>query len=246
MPSTDAPDGSAGTERTAARRGALDVVPLCVPAVPFGLVIGLAVSGSSRVPDVVGWSSSWLMFSGAAQLSAVTLLAAGAPAVSAIAAAVVVNLRHLMYSAALVPRFRNQPRWFRVLGPYLLIDQIFVLAERRADHDPARWRAYYLGAGVTMWLVWLAAVAAGLVLGPVLPASLDLSFVAPALFLTLLAPALMQRPALVGAIAAVVVTAALSSVPNRGGMLVGAFAGSAAATVADRWIRSHRAVEAES
>lgn len=222
------------TVRAAARRGVLDVLPLCVPAVPFGLVIGLAVADSHRIPDVVGWSSAWLMFAGASQLSAITLLAAGAPAVSAIVAAVVINVRHLMYSAALVPRFRNQPRWFRILGPYLLIDQIFAVSFSRKDESPDRWRAHYLAAGSTMWVIWQLSVAAGLVLGPILPKSLDLSFIAPALFLSLLVPSLARRPAVVGVLAAVVVTAGLASLPNRGGMLIGAVAGVAAATVADR------------
>lgn len=98
---------------------------------------------------------------------------------AAAAAALVVNARHVMYSAALAPTFRHQPRWFRWLGPYVLIDQVFALSSSHLDDDPARFRRYYLTAGLFFFGCWQAAVALGVVLGPVVPASWALDF-APA------------------------------------------------------------------
>ena len=60
-------------DRAAARQGVIDALPLFVPAIPFGLVIGLAITESGMNP-FVGWSGSWLIFGGAAQLTLVTLL----------------------------------------------------------------------------------------------------------------------------------------------------------------------------
>lgn len=222
----DRPPDAAEDARRAMRAGARAILPLFVPAVPFGLVLGLAINDSG-IPAVIGWSSSPLIFGGAAQLVSVTLLADGAPAASVISAAMLVNLRHVMYSAALVPRFRGQPRWFRWVGPYVLIDQVFAITslQPRAGHT---WRSFYLGAGVTVWIGWQLAVAIGVVAGPYLP-DVDLSFAVPAMFLGLLVPALTDRPRVVGALCAAVTTAALSSVPNRGGMLIGALVGVACA-----------------
>lgn len=205
---------------------------LMLPAIPFGLVVGLTVAESPLIDDFIGWSSSVLVFAGAAQLTAITLLAGGSSWLAPLAAALMVNARHAMYSAAMVPAFRPQPRWFRWLGPYLLIDQMFALVSvRELGRDEFRW--YYLGAGGAAWLMWQVSVAAGILLGPVVPEALDLSFTVPALFIGLLVPTLTTRPAVAAAVTGVAVTAVLAGIPNRGGMLVGGVAGVIVGTVLD-------------
>lgn len=196
---------------------------LLVPTVPMALVLGVAIAESS-VPNLAGWASSWLMFGGASQLTAVTLLGEGAGLVAAVLGALTVNARHVMYSAALVPPFQSQPRWFRFAGPYLLLDQLFALASTH-DAPPSRWRAYYLGAGALAWIYWQVFVGIGVLFGPSLSADFDISFAVPALFLGLLVPALVRRPAVLAAAIAGGVTALLWQVPNRGGMLIGGIAG---------------------
>jgi predicted branched-subunit amino acid permease len=165
-------------------------------------------------------------------LTAVTLLAAGAGFFPPLLGALVVNVRHVMYSAALVPKFRGQPRWFRIFGPYLLLDQNFALSSVN-DDEPDQWRAYYLAAGALAWVSWQIAVAVGILVGPVLPESFDLSFAVPALFIGLLVPTLRTRPATLAAVVGVLVTVAFAGVPNRGGMLIGGVAGVVAGTWSD-------------
>lgn len=212
--------------------GVRDMVPLFLGAVPVALLIGVTVA-ESAIPDWAGYLSAPLIFGGSAQLAAITLLAAGSPAVSALAAALVVNARHLMYSAALVPRFRHQPRWFRRLGPYVLLDQVFALAVAR-DDPPAEWRAYYLGAGLFAWVMWQASIGVGILAGPVVTERLDLEFSVPVLFIGLFVPAIRNRRTGWAAVTAAVVTAALAGLPNRAGMLVGALAGVAAGVMVER------------
>ena len=96
--------------RRAAFLGFRDMLPLMIPAFPFGAVLGLAIADTEFVPNFIGWLSSSIIFGGAAQLTAVTLLASGAGFFPPLIGAVVVNVRHVMYSAALVPKFRQQPR----------------------------------------------------------------------------------------------------------------------------------------
>lgn len=218
--------------RRAALQGVQHTIPLFVAAVPFGLVLGVAIA-ETPVPDLAGWLSSSLIFGGAAQLAAVTLLGAGAPASSALVAALVVNARHLMYSAALVPKFRGQPKWFRRLGPYILIDQVFALATVR-EAPPAEWRAYYLGAGGFAWVFWQITVAAGIFLGPVIPDGLSLEFAIPVLFIGLVVPTLVRKPLMAAALSAVAVTAIFSGLPNRSGMIIGAVVGALVGTLMER------------
>lgn len=204
---------------------------LVIPTVPMALVLGVAIAESS-VPKLAGWSSSWLIFGGASQLTAVTLLAEGAGVAAAIIGALTVNARHVMYSAGLVPQFQAQPRWFRFLGPYLLLDQVFALVSLH-DARPANWRAYYLGAGGLAWIYWQTFVGLGVIFGPAISTDIDVSFAVPALFLALLVPALVKRPSLVAAAVGAVVTAAFWQIPNRGGMLIGGVAGVIAGYLAE-------------
>lgn len=217
--------------RRSARAGVHAMAPLLVPVVPFALVLGVAIAESS-VPKVAGWASSWLVFGGAAQLTAVTLLGEGAGMAAAIVGALTVNSRHVMYSAALVPQFRSQPRWFRIVGPYLMLDQVFALSSIRVAPPPS-WRAFYLGAGIFAWGFWQLFVGVGVVFGPSLAGDFDFSFAVPAVFLGLLVPALVRRPAVVAAVVGAVVTAGFWEVPNRGGMLIGGLAGAIAGYLAE-------------
>ena len=221
-------------DRAAARQGVIDALPLFVPAIPFGLVIGLAITESGMNP-FVGWSGSWLIFGGAAQLTLVTLLGTGVAVAAAVGTALVVNARHLMYSAALAPTFQSQPRWFRWLGPYLLIDQLFALTTvRTPNEEPASFRSYYLAAGATFWVLWAIVVALGLLLGPVVPEEWNLEFAIPILFIGLLVLGIDHWPEMVAALVGAGVTYLAAGLPNRTGLLVGAFVGMIAGFAAER------------
>ena len=153
---------------------------------------------------------------------------------AAVGTALVVNARHLMYSAALTPTFQRQPRWFRWFGPYLLIDQLFALTTVRLDEEPDSFRAYYLAVGATFWILWSVVIALGLLLGPVVPEQWNLEFAIPILFIGLLVLGIEHWPELVAALAGAGVTYLAAGLPNRTGLLVGAFIGMIAGFVAER------------
>lgn len=215
------------------RRAFLDILPLSLPAVPFGFVVGLAII-EAGVNPVVGWSSSWIIFGGAAQLTLISLLGSGAAVTAAIGAALVVNARHLMYSGAIAPSFQNQPRWMQLFGPYLLIDQVFAVAMLRRNDHPDVFRIYYLTVGVTFWFVWQVMTGVGLLFGPMVPDSWHLHFAIPIMFIGLVVMGIDQFPKLLAAIVGAVVTLACADLPNRSGLLVGAMAGIVSGVVAER------------
>lgn len=220
-------------DRTVAKQAILDSVPLFVPAVPFALIIGLAV-GESGMNPLLGWSSAWIIFGGAAQLILIALLGSGTAVVAAVTAAIVVNARHLMYSAALAPEFQDQPRWFRWVGPYFLLDQLFALVMLRLDDDPRTWRTYYLAVGVFFWTAWQVTVGIGLFVGPVIPSDWNLAFAVPILFVGLVVMGIDKSPKLVAALAGAGFTFVFAGLPNRGGLLVGALLGVLAGTIVER------------
>ena len=157
---TDGP----GSVTVAALRAA---IPLFIPAIPFGLVLGVAITDSA-MPTTVAWSTNLVIFAGAAQLATVSL-ASSATWLTLVATAAVINLRHVMYSAALSPRFNDQPRWFRWVGPFFLIDQLFALTSTRITMSAAVWRRFYLSAGIFYFVSWTTVVTIGLVVGSSIP-----------------------------------------------------------------------------
>lgn len=220
--------------RAAVRQGITDALPLFVPAVPFALVIGLAIV-EADINLFSGWSGSWLIFGGAAQLTLVSLLGSSAAVLAAITAALVVNARHLMYSAAMAPIFQRQPSWFRWIGPYVLIDQMFALTVIEAESDPDVFRSYYLAAGATFWMLWQITTALGIAIGPVVPEEWNLGFAVPLLFIGLLVLGIDKSSKLVAALVGAGVTYLFAGLPNRSGLLVGAFAGIVIGTAMERW-----------
>ena len=94
--------------------GAREIVPLMIGMVPFGLVAGVAATTAGLTP-LQGMALSILSFSGIAQLIVCQLIAAHSPALVAIAAAAIVSLRFVMYSASVSPHLAHLDRRWRAL-----------------------------------------------------------------------------------------------------------------------------------
>jgi branched chain amino acid efflux pump len=219
-------------------RAARDAVPLLIGALPFGVLMGLTIVEAEAVNNIVGWLSSVLIFAGAAQIAMTSLLGSGGSILLAIVVGLVINARHMMYSAALTPRFRTQPRWFRILAPYWLIDQVFALIDTQIDDDMTDrdFRIYWLTIAVTFYTMWHVFVTTGMFLGPIIPDSWPVEFGVPAMFIGIVVPALKTRPAAVAAVVGALVGATASTLPLGLGLLVGGLVGIVAGTVADRWV----------
>ena len=211
---------------------------MLVGVIPFGLVAGATpASHKLGVGAAVGFST--IVFAGASQLAAMEVLIKGGSAAVAIAAACTINLRMLLYSASLAPFLAEQPLRRRLLVAYLLTDQAYAVSITRwaaaePDADPHDRIAYYLGAGLLLWVVWQLATIAGALAGAALPKDLPLDFAIPLVFLVLLVPAVTTRPAVMAALAGG--TAAVLGAEWGAGnlsILVGAVVGIAAGALAE-------------
>ncbi len=216
------------------RQALADIAPVAVPAIPFGFIVGVAI-GESELPQWAGLASSQVVFAGASQLALITL--GGTASFWAVLTAVlVINSRHLMYSAAMAPAFRSQPRWMRWFGPYLLIDQVFALSTMRDHPDPATFRRYYLTTGISLWLIWNTVVPLGLVIGSVVPDSWRLDYAAALMFAGLALFAVDRLPAAVAAVSGGLVSLMTVGLRDRLGIVVGAVVGVIAGSIADEWL----------
>ena len=226
--------------RGAARDGARDAFAVIVAYIPFALALGAALASTS-VDPFVAWASSFLVFAGAAQLVAVQLLDDGALPVIAVLTALVVNSRHVLYSASLASHLRGWTRRSRAGGAYFLADPVYALAiarfEGREGEDRRTRSAYFFAMAVTCWVGWLILTAAGAMLAGVLPASLPLELAAPLTFLLLLAPTLKNRAAYAAAASAGLVAVVAAPLPLGAGLLLAAALGIAVGAFTDRMTR---------
>ena len=209
--------------------------PLLIAVVPFGLVFGIVATGSDTGPWL-GGATSFIIFAGAAQLATLQLIDAGTAGAVVIATALVINARHLMYSAALAPAFREFPRGARIALPYLLTDQAFALSiVRFGEVDyPSYRRWFFTGAGLSLWVPWQIFTIAGIVLGAQVPASWSLDFAIPLMFVILLVPTIKGRPELIAAVVGATVAVATAGAPYGLGLIIGAVSGVAAGVLAYR------------
>jgi predicted branched-subunit amino acid permease len=222
---------SAGPVPRIDRRAIADAIPLFLPAIPFGFVLGLAVT-EGEMPVAIGWATSPLIFAGAAQLAVITL--AGTASIWAVVmAGFVINTRHVMYSAALAPAFQRQPRWMRWFGSFFLIDQVFALAVLQSDRPPDQFRRYYLTCGLFFYFNWQWATALGMLVGPTVPDSWQLGYAPPIMFVGLVLIGVNRVPQAIAAFVGGVVGLAAAGLQDRLGILVGAVAGVTAGALAE-------------
>lgn len=222
-------------DRRAAFDGIRTIAPLAAPAVPFGLVVGFLVEDKGINP-LAGWASSWIVYGGASQLVALNLLGDGTSALVIIVSVLLINSRHVMYSAALRPVFADYPAWFRVTAPYLLIDQVFAITDGSAKlsaSTPRYLMWHFVGAGLFAWTFWQISVGLGILVGDVVREEWSLSFAVALLFVGLLVISVKNRPGLVAAIVAGVVVVITRELPQGSGLLLAIVLGVIAAGFAD-------------
>ena len=218
--------------------GARDTLPMLVGAAPFGLIFGtLAIGAGLPVWLTLGLSA--LVFAGSSQFVAVSLLGGGAAVPVIWLTTFVVNLRHALYSATLLPYARALPARWRWALAFWLTDETFAVVENQLRHhtslhDGAR---YWLGSSLAMYFNWQVWTLAGVLLGQSVPglATLGLDFAMVATFAAIVALPLRDRPVLCAALAAGTVALLARDLPYKFGLMLAAIAGVATGMLAEAW-----------
>jgi predicted branched-subunit amino acid permease len=78
-------------------------IPFMVGAAPFGIIFGAVATQNAGLSAMEISALSLFVFSGSAQFVAISLMAVGAGAWTIWLATLILNLRHTLYAAALVP-----------------------------------------------------------------------------------------------------------------------------------------------
>jgi predicted branched-subunit amino acid permease len=214
--------------------GGRAMTPWLAGVVPFGLVIGVTAA-QADIPRLAGWLTGPLIYAGSSQVAAIGMLNAGAAPLVVVAAALIINIRLIFYSATMARYWRGTPRWWQFAAAYLLIDPSFAVGLDGYERlGRGRGHAHYLGGAVLLWVCWLAAIGAGATAGAGLPAWLHLEFVTP-LFLVGETVPKLANPALRRAIfAAATVSLLALSAPLQLGIVLAIAAGITAGLTARR------------
>jgi predicted branched-subunit amino acid permease len=219
------------------RRGVVQGLPFVLIIVPFGALFGIVASEAGLdLAQVMGFSS--LVIAGASQLVALQLMVDGVPGAIVVLSALAVNLRMAMYSAALAPHLGPAPAWQRAALAYLLVDQVYALAQSAYD-DHAAWTvgdkvAYMAGTALFIVPTWLAATWLGAAAGARVPETWSLDFAVPLAFLALVGPMLRTRAHRSAALVSAVGALALSWMPWNLGLIVAAVAAMAVGAELER------------
>lgn len=214
--------------------GVRDQLPLLLGVVPFGLIFG-AVALKAGTSPLEAQGLSLFVFAGSAQFVSLNLIAANAPAAVMVFTILVVNLRHMLYSASLSPHVQHLPTRWKLLLAYLLTDEAYAIAQRRylkADLAQAHW--YTLGTGLALWTSWQASTLVGILFGARIPRAWSLEFALPLTFLAMVLPALVDRPAWAGALTAGALALLLHTLPYNLGLVLASLAGVGVAVAAER------------
>ncbi|MGD8759262.1 MAG: AzlC family ABC transporter permease [Anaerolineales bacterium] len=215
--------------------GARDQIPILLGVAPFGLIFG-ALALISGIPPLEAQGFSLFVFAGSAQFIAAGLIAEAASPLLVMFTILVVNLRHMLYSASMAPHLRPLPARWKIALSWLLTDEAFAVTSvryRKSDREHAHW--YFLGTGLTLWIVWQVSTALGIALSASVPESWSLDFALPLTFMALLTPFLADRPSWGAALCAGLLSLALVGLPYRLNLLIGASAGVAVGLLLERW-----------
>jgi 4-azaleucine resistance transporter AzlC len=213
---------------------------MLVGASPFGLIFGtLAIASGLPVWLTLGLSA--LVFAGSSQFVAVSLIGSGAALPVIWLTTFVVNLRHALYSATLLPYARALPARWRWALAFWLTDETFAVVENQLRHrtslnDGAH---YWLGSSLAMYFNWQLWTIAGVLLGQSVPglATWGLDFAMVATFAAIVALQLRERPVLFAAFVAGTAALLARALPYKLGLMLAAVAGVGAGMLAEAWLR---------
>jgi len=167
-------------------KGVIDVSPLMIPVVPFGLIFGvLAIDVGFTPLETMGMSL--IIFGGASQIVLLQLFSGGASSLVIISSVGAVNSRHLLYGAVVSEHLSDLKLIWKIIISYFLIDQAFARSNEYFKKNKDENKYFHLvGGGATCWIIWQSTTFLGIILGATIPEKLGLSFAIPLTFLALL------------------------------------------------------------
>lgn len=196
------------------------MIPITTGIIPFGAVVGTLCS-EAKFTFLQAMGMNTMVYAGAAQLAAIDLITKQALIPVVVVTGLVINLRFVLYSAAMSPFLKDSGFFAKLFAAHLLTDQSYAVMSANQEQLPTNKNAveFYFGASLCMLLVWQLSVLAGFIFGNFAPPSWNLDFGVPISFVALLIPTLKNRKYVVVAGFSAVISILLNSMPLRLGLI---------------------------
>lgn len=217
------------------RSGFKDLMPASPGTFAWGVVTGVAMIKSGlTLYQALGMT--FIVFAGSAQLAALPLIAGAAPIWVIITTAVVVNLRFVIYSAAIRHQFYGKSKLWRLVSGYLTGDLGFVMFMQKIEREPdlkhRDW--YFMGANGCNWVAWQVGSLIGIFAAAQVPAEWGLGLAGTLALIAVVIPMLSTRPVQVGVAVAALLAIVAHPLPLRLGLIVAVIGGIAASLLTER------------
>jgi predicted branched-subunit amino acid permease len=238
-PASAAQGAAVDLEKRAFREG----FRACAPTMPgifaWGMVTGMAMMKSGlTIWQALGMT--FIVFAGSAQLASLPLIAANAPIWVVFVTAMVVNLRFVIFSAAIAPHFGHLPWYRRIWHGYFNADITMALFPRQFPAEtvaqPVGKVGFFNGIGYSNWCAWQAGSVIGILLASQIPESWGIGYAGTLALLAITIPLTINAAAFVGVVVASVVAVAAAGLPYRLGLLLAVVIGMTAAMAVDVYL----------
>ncbi|MEY1557482.1 AzlC family ABC transporter permease [Yoonia sp. R2331] len=230
---------TAATVKSVYKKGLRDGAPFLLMALPFATFFGVAAAEAGLQLAQI-FAFSLLVIAGASQFAALQMMIDNAAIALVLLAALAVNLRMAMYSAALVPHLGAAPLWQRALVAYINFDQSYMQSmmeyEKRPDLSPSLKAWYFLGVASLISPAWVIATVVGALIGKAIPPEWALDFVVPIMFMAMVGPMLKSLAHVAAALTSCAVALALLGLPSGMGLIVAAFCAMGVGAAVETWM----------
>ena len=219
-------------------KGIIDVSPLMIPVVPFGLIFGILAIDIGFSP-LATMGMSLIIFGGASQIILLQLFSGGASSLVIISSVGAVNSRHLLYGAVVSEHVSDLKIIWKIIISYFLIDQAFAFSNEYFKKSKEKNKYFHIiGGGFTCWVVWQITTFLGIILGEAIPEKLGLSFAVPLTFLAILVNDFRKMiNVIVILVSGLVAIFGYNYIPYKAYVIVAAFAGLFAALILTKIIK---------
>lgn len=164
-------------------------IPIAFGYVPMGIGYA-AIAIKAGMSPLQTISMSVLVYAGAGQIIAASMLLSGATAMAIILTNFVVNLRYFVMSTCVLNQVEKSSLPLNILAAHVTVDESFAMFSLSEDSNI--W--VYLGIAVFAWLSWIVGAGIGVVVLDILPVIVTNSFNISlyALFVAILVPSIKE------------------------------------------------------
>jgi len=214
-------------------RGIIDVSPLMIPVVPFGIIYGV-IGMDLGIGPYMTLGLSIIIFGGASQIVLLQLFSGGASSLVVLSSVGAVNARHILYGAVLSEHLSGLKLSWKIILSYVMTDQAFAVSNNyfKKNNKTNNQHYHLLGSGFTCWTIWQISTILGIVLGSIVPEELGLSFTISLTFLALLISDFRKfKNIIVMLVSGLVATIGYNTIPFKAYIIVAALTALIVATL---------------